>query len=140
MFKPVSPVPLLQWRSAGVLHLVELPSLATEFSITTNRTFLFLHMLLGLFLTSLRLKMSWGRFCQSALNQHSYQVNQLISGLQVSYVQFFFAVFKYIALLDEIVCQSALSCSMSVGIAVGALAAVVVTGVICLLCWLRYTR
>ena len=38
MFKPLSPVPLPQWRSAGVLHLVELlTSLATGSSMGMER-------------------------------------------------------------------------------------------------------
>ena len=46
---------------------------------------------------------------------------------------------------DEIVCQSALSCSTSVGIAVGvttliAFATGVVITAMFLLCWLRYVR
>ena len=46
MSKPVSPVPLPQWRSAGVLPLVEmLPSLATGSSMATNRMYLWLQYL-----------------------------------------------------------------------------------------------
>ena len=46
-------------------------------------------------------------------------------------------------LADEIVCQSTQPSSTNVGIAVGvviALAVIVVTNVIFLLCWLRYVR
>ena len=51
----------------------------------------------------------------------------------------------YMASPDEIVCQSALSCSTSVGIAVGvttliAFATGVVITAMFLLCWLRYVR
>ena len=53
--------------------------------------------------------------------------------------------FVYIALADEIMSQSALFSPTNIGIAVGvttlfAFAAGVVTGVIFLLCWLRYVR
>ena len=92
--------------------------------------------------------MSWERFCQSALNQHSYQVNQLMSWLQVSYVKLFLTLAiltLYMASPDEIVCQSAQSYSTSVGIAVGvttliAFATGVVITAMFLLCWLRYVR
>ena len=47
MFKPLSPVPLAQWRSAGVLHLTELTSsLDTESTMEMGKAFLFLHTML----------------------------------------------------------------------------------------------
>ena len=74
-----------------------------------------------------------------------------MSGLQVSmlhavllYIHVLILLFIYMALADEIVCQSTWSSSTNVAIVVGviiALAAMVVTNVIIfLLCWLRYVR
>ena len=70
-----------------------------------------------------------------------------MSLLRVSCVKLFpyFVITLYMALPDEMVCQFTLSCSTSVGIAVGwttftTLATVVVTTVIFLQCWLRYVK
>ena len=45
MFKPLSPVPLPQWRSAGVLHLVELlTSLDTGSSMAIEISYYYLQL------------------------------------------------------------------------------------------------